>query len=112
MKVGVSAMLVLLAFGISAAISAFVFHDHHHRKMFIGSVGLVASVAMYGSPLVVVVSNPIHIRLTSIHSVKYVHIYMFQINVGCYCKCHTEKSHSNKECGVHALLPVSVLISL
>jgi len=38
---------------ISIVISAFVFHDHHHRKIFIGSVGLLASAAMYGSPLVV-----------------------------------------------------------
>ncbi|KAJ0962997.1 hypothetical protein J5N97_028119 [Dioscorea zingiberensis] len=34
----------------------FALHDHHHRKMLIGSIGLVASTAMYGSPLVAVVS--------------------------------------------------------
>ncbi|KAL0318029.1 UNVERIFIED_CONTAM: Bidirectional sugar transporter SWEET3 [Sesamum angustifolium] len=45
---------VLLVSCLVAIISAFVFHDHHHRKAFVGSVGLVASVAMYGSPLVVV----------------------------------------------------------
>ncbi|KAL8479754.1 hypothetical protein ACS0TY_026619 [Phlomoides rotata] len=36
-----------------ALISAFVFDDHGRRKAFVGSIGLVASVAMYGSPLVV-----------------------------------------------------------
>ncbi|KAF3432868.1 hypothetical protein FNV43_RR23970 [Rhamnella rubrinervis] len=53
-KVGVGAVLVIIVFSISAAISAFVFHDHHHRKMFFGSVGLVASIALYGSPLIIV----------------------------------------------------------
>ncbi|KAH6760520.1 Nodulin MtN3 family protein [Perilla frutescens var. hirtella] len=50
------AMMTLPVFLLScsvALISAFVFHDHHHRKAFVGSIGLVASVAMYGSPLVV-----------------------------------------------------------
>ncbi|KZV43923.1 hypothetical protein F511_33601 [Dorcoceras hygrometricum] len=44
---------VLLVFCLTAILSAFVIHDHHHRKMFVGSVGLAASIAMYGSPLVV-----------------------------------------------------------
>ncbi|XP_009119860.1 bidirectional sugar transporter SWEET3 isoform X2 [Brassica rapa] len=35
------------------AISAVVFEDHRHRKSFVGSVGLVASISMYGSPLIV-----------------------------------------------------------
>ncbi|KAL9252491.1 Bidirectional sugar transporter SWEET3-like protein [Drosera capensis] len=39
---------------VAALTSAFVFHDHHKRKVFIGSIGLFASVTMYGSPLVVV----------------------------------------------------------
>ncbi|EPS61351.1 hypothetical protein M569_13446, partial [Genlisea aurea] len=37
-----------------AVISTFAFRDHRRRKMFVGSVGLFASVAMYGSPLVAV----------------------------------------------------------
>ncbi|XP_022734187.1 bidirectional sugar transporter SWEET3-like [Durio zibethinus] len=53
-KAGVIATTVILLFSITAIISAFVFHDHHHRKVFVGTVGLVASVAMYASPLVVV----------------------------------------------------------
>ncbi|KDP22169.1 hypothetical protein JCGZ_26000 [Jatropha curcas] len=52
-KVGATMIPVLAFFSIMAAISAFVFHDHHHRKIFLGSVGLVGSVGMYGSPLVV-----------------------------------------------------------
>ncbi|XWS50398.1 hypothetical protein CRYUN_Cryun12cG0084300 [Craigia yunnanensis] len=52
-KAGVIAAIVILVFSITAIISAFVFHDHHHRKVFVGTVGLVASVAMYAAPLVV-----------------------------------------------------------
>ena len=56
-KAGVIAATVILVCSITAIISAFVFHDHHHRKVFVGTVGLVASVAMYAAPLVVVVSR-------------------------------------------------------
>ncbi|KAL5568317.1 hypothetical protein UlMin_024892 [Ulmus minor] len=54
MKVAGTFIFVVAIFTITAFTSAFVFHDHHHRKVFVGSVGLVASIAMYGSPLVVV----------------------------------------------------------
>ncbi|XP_062154259.1 bidirectional sugar transporter SWEET3 isoform X1 [Alnus glutinosa] len=54
MKVAVSVTTVIIGFCTTAIISALAFHDHHHRKVFVGSVGLVVSVAMYGSPLVVV----------------------------------------------------------
>ena len=57
MKVAVIVTPGILGFCITAIISAFVFHDHHHRKIFIGSVGLLASATMYGSPLVVMVSH-------------------------------------------------------
>ncbi|XP_047973912.1 bidirectional sugar transporter SWEET3-like [Salvia hispanica] len=53
-KVAMMTLSVLLLSCSVVLISTFVFHDHHHRKAFVGSVGLVASVAMYGSPLVVV----------------------------------------------------------
>ncbi|KAL1552768.1 Bidirectional sugar transporter sweet3, variant 2 [Salvia divinorum] len=53
-KVAMMTLPVLLLSCSVVLISTFVFHDHHHRKAFVGSVGLVASVAMYGSPLVVV----------------------------------------------------------
>lgn len=56
MKVATILIPMLLIFIGTVAISAFVFHDHHNRKLIVGSVGLVAAVAMYGSPLVVVVS--------------------------------------------------------
>ncbi|KAK4431356.1 Bidirectional sugar transporter SWEET3 [Sesamum alatum] len=47
-------ILVLLVSCLVAILSAFLLHDHHHRKAFVEkSVGVVASVAMYGSPLVV-----------------------------------------------------------
>ncbi|CAL9243338.1 unnamed protein product [Arabidopsis halleri] len=52
-KVGVTLVPVIVVFGLTTAISAVVFDDHRHRKSFVGSVGLVASISMYGSPLIV-----------------------------------------------------------
>ncbi|KAJ4826004.1 hypothetical protein Tsubulata_027597 [Turnera subulata] len=52
-KVGSVTTPVLLLFCTTATISALLFHTHQTRKAFVGSVALVASVAMYGSPLVV-----------------------------------------------------------
>ncbi|KAK4480712.1 hypothetical protein RD792_013794 [Penstemon davidsonii] len=53
-KVAMMTIPVLLVCCITATLSALVFHDHRHRKAFVGSIGLVASIAMYGSPLVAV----------------------------------------------------------
>ncbi|GAB4858414.1 Bidirectional sugar transporter sweet3 [Ancistrocladus abbreviatus] len=53
-KVAAEVLPVIAVFCTTASISTFVFHDHHDRKVFVGSVGLAASMAMYGSPLVVV----------------------------------------------------------
>ncbi|KAI9077538.1 hypothetical protein K1719_025410 [Acacia pycnantha] len=52
-QVAMTAIPVLIVFCITAIVSAFAFHDHRHRKLLVGSIGLVVSVAMYGSPLVV-----------------------------------------------------------
>ncbi|ONK81194.1 uncharacterized protein A4U43_C01F26330 [Asparagus officinalis] len=43
---------VIVLFGMTVFVSSFLLHDHPHRKLFVGSIGLVASIAMYGSPLV------------------------------------------------------------
>ena len=56
-KVAMTAIPVLLVFSIIAAVSAFAFHDNHHRKLLVGSIGLGVSVTMYGSPLIVMVSD-------------------------------------------------------
>ncbi|KAH7658187.1 solute carrier family 50 (sugar transporter) protein [Dioscorea alata] len=55
-KKGVCLMAVpaIAVFCATAIVSSLVLHDHHHRKLLVGSVGLVASVLMYGSPLVAV----------------------------------------------------------
>ncbi|PPS15260.1 hypothetical protein GOBAR_AA05332 [Gossypium barbadense] len=53
-KAGTITTMVMVIFTVTAITSAFVFHDHHHRKVFVGTIGLVASVAMYAAPLVVV----------------------------------------------------------
>ncbi|XP_026408341.1 bidirectional sugar transporter SWEET3b-like [Papaver somniferum] len=45
---------VLMVFCITASVSAFALKYHHHRKVLVGCVGLVASVSMYASPLIVV----------------------------------------------------------
>ena len=66
-KVAITVIPVILVFCITATISAFALHDHHHRKIFVGSVALAASVAMYGSPLVVVVS---HLHLFLAHHIQ------------------------------------------
>ena len=47
---------VILVSCVTAMISAFSVHDHYHRTALVGRVGLVASISMYGSPLVVMVS--------------------------------------------------------
>ncbi|KAK0598813.1 hypothetical protein LWI29_038204 [Acer saccharum] len=71
MKVVAVVIPVLLLFCGSVVISAFVFHDHHYRKVFVGSVGLVACVAMYGSPLVVMSPNIIATPLGLLQLVLY-----------------------------------------
>ncbi|CAN4087630.1 unnamed protein product [Withania somnifera] len=50
-KMVVPIILLCVATGI---ISTFAFHEHSRRKVFVGSIGVVASVSMYASPLVVV----------------------------------------------------------
>ncbi|KAI3948627.1 hypothetical protein MKW98_027693 [Papaver atlanticum] len=45
---------VLMVFCTTASVSAFALKDHRHRKVLVGCVGLVASVSMYASPLIVV----------------------------------------------------------
>ncbi|KAK2654087.1 hypothetical protein Ddye_013943 [Dipteronia dyeriana] len=49
----ISFIVIYFWFATAKTKATFVFHDHHDRKVFVGSVGLVACVAMYGSPLVV-----------------------------------------------------------
>lgn len=55
-KVAALTLTVLALFVATALISAFLLHDHHTRKVFVGSAGLATSVALYGAPLVAVVS--------------------------------------------------------
>ncbi|KAL8217866.1 hypothetical protein R6Q57_021239 [Mikania cordata] len=52
-KAGSMTTAVIIFFSIIALISTYVFHDHKTRKQLVGGVGLIASVAMYASPLVV-----------------------------------------------------------
>jgi solute carrier family 50 protein (sugar transporter) len=47
---------ILTIFGTAVFFSSFSMHTHQMRKVFVGSIGLVVSVLMYGSPLVAVVS--------------------------------------------------------
>lgn len=52
-----TAIPVIIVFCIIAVVSTFVFHDHRQRKLLVGCIGLVVSIAMYASPLVVMVSH-------------------------------------------------------
>ncbi|KAF3328619.1 bidirectional sugar transporter SWEET3b [Carex littledalei] len=45
---------VVLLFTLTALVSRFILYDHPHRKVLVGSIGLVASMSMYSSPLVAV----------------------------------------------------------
>lgn len=54
-KAGVMTTALISFFSIIAIISTYVFHDHKTRKQLVGGVGLIASTAMYASPLVVMV---------------------------------------------------------
>ena len=46
-------MGVLVLFAVLALISAFALHDHKNRKFMIGIVGILSSIGLYGSPLLV-----------------------------------------------------------
>ncbi|KAK9143950.1 hypothetical protein Syun_013350 [Stephania yunnanensis] len=48
-----SVISILVAFCIVVMVSLVTTHDHRQRKVLVGTAGLIASVAMYGSPLVV-----------------------------------------------------------
>ncbi|XP_058100216.1 bidirectional sugar transporter SWEET3b-like [Magnolia sinica] len=52
--VSLAVALVAIVFSAIVLVSTFALHDHRHRKMLVGCFGLVASVSMYGSPLVAV----------------------------------------------------------
>lgn len=56
-KVAMITVPVLVVFCITVAVSAFAIHDSSHRKLLVGSIGLGVSVALYGSPLVAMVSH-------------------------------------------------------
>ena len=56
-KVAMTTIPFLLVFFIIVAMSAFPFHDNHHRKLLVGSIGLSVSITMYGSLLIVMVSD-------------------------------------------------------
>ncbi|KAF0924577.1 hypothetical protein E2562_010211 [Oryza meyeriana var. granulata] len=51
-QVMLMASLILAVFGMTVFFSSFLIHNHHIRKVFVGSIGLVSSISMYGSPLV------------------------------------------------------------
>ncbi|XP_020096877.1 bidirectional sugar transporter SWEET3b isoform X2 [Ananas comosus] len=45
---------VTVLFTMTVFVSSFLLHDHRHRKVFVGTIGLVASISMYSSPLIAV----------------------------------------------------------
>lgn len=51
------ASLVVAMLCVIVSLSSFIFHTHHTRKLFVGSIGIVTSMSMYSAPLVAVVST-------------------------------------------------------
>ncbi|KAJ4980402.1 hypothetical protein NE237_031239 [Protea cynaroides] len=47
-------LAVIMVVSITILISTIALHDHPHRKLFVGSIGAIVGIGMYGSPLVVV----------------------------------------------------------
>ncbi|TVU16957.1 hypothetical protein EJB05_32961, partial [Eragrostis curvula] len=45
---------ILAIFGVTVLLSSIMIHTHHIRKLFVGSIGMVAAMSMYSSPLVAV----------------------------------------------------------
>ncbi|WVZ97047.1 hypothetical protein U9M48_042611 [Paspalum notatum var. saurae] len=46
--------LALATLCLIVSFSSFIFHTHHLRKLFVGSIGMVTAMSMYSSPLVAV----------------------------------------------------------
>lgn len=88
-KVGVTLLLVLLIVSITAGVSSFALRDHHSRKVLTGSVSLVGSVGMYGSPLVVMVSYKVFLILY-LFSVKQTEHYFVHIVVATSYDCRSK----------------------
>lgn len=59
--------LVVPTLCVIVSLSSFVFHTHHMRKQFVGSIGIVTSISMYSAPLVAVVST--RISMISYHRI-------------------------------------------
>ena len=47
---------VFVMFVTIAIISLCVVHDHEHKKVLVGTVGMIATVILYASPLSIIVS--------------------------------------------------------
>ncbi|KAH9308814.1 hypothetical protein KI387_036725, partial [Taxus chinensis] len=53
LRVARMVVAVLVLFTTMAMVSSFALHEHKHRKFLVGIVGIITSIAMYGSPLLV-----------------------------------------------------------
>ncbi|KAJ8752976.1 hypothetical protein K2173_008711 [Erythroxylum novogranatense] len=53
-RVAAITLLMIMSFFLVVLVAVFAYHDHHHRKLFVGCVGVVSAAVMYGSPLVAV----------------------------------------------------------
>jgi len=56
MKMTKMVVSVLVVFGTIAIVSLYVVHDHTHKKVVVGTAGMVATVILNASPLSVIVS--------------------------------------------------------
>ncbi|KMT16077.1 hypothetical protein BVRB_3g052450 [Beta vulgaris subsp. vulgaris] len=88
-KVAALTLTVLALFVATALISAFLLHDHHTRKVFVGSAGLATSIALYGAPLVAVK------QVIATKSVEFMPFYLsfFTLLASCFWACYGGLSH-------------------
>lgn len=90
------ALLVLMVLTVA--------HTHERRSLIVGIVCILCNIMMYASPLAVMVSNyPNHIFFFKLFSFDHILILL------CFL-CVTEIGDYNKECGIHAVLPLVIFL--
>ena len=69
---------VFVMFVTIAIISLCVVHDHEHKKVLVGTVGMIATVILYASPLSIIVSI-LYIALDLLNIGKFLRFFLRKI---------------------------------
>ena len=69
---------VFVMFATIAIISFCVVHDHEHKKVLVGTVGIIATVILYASPLSIIVSI-LYIALDLVNIGKFLRFFLRKI---------------------------------